>query len=537
MTTRTSDVRYIAARVSLAIFAAAAIQAFCAFGADDWPMWGRTNHRNMYSPERGLPAQFDPGKFKPGSDEVDLSTAVNLRWVAKLGSQTYGNAVVAAGKVLIGTNNENPRDPQHVGDRGILLCLDEKTGELIWQLVVPKLKEGRVNDWESIGLLSSPVVESNRAYLVTTRCELICLDLEGMADGNNGPFKDEAEYFVADTDKRPTTIGPRDADIIWVYNMMDELGVFPHNAANSSPLIIGNLVFTCTSNGRDWTHSTVPSPFSPSFIAVDKHSGALAGEDDTGIGPRIFHGQWSSVSSGTVKDRTLVFCGGGDGVLYALDSCPTKQGATSVLKKAWWYDCNPPEYKTDKNGNQIEYPSPDGPSEIVATPVFYNNRVYVAIGQDPEQGEGVGRLVCVDATGSGDVTLTGTVWSFKQIRRSVSTVSIDPETGLLFVADFSGFVYCLDANTGKLFWTHDMKAHVWSSTMVADGRVFVADEDGDLTVLSAKPEKQVLFEVNLGAPVYASPVVANRTIYVSSASHLYAFGAAPPPNQPGNPTP
>ncbi|HOK76271.1 MAG TPA: hypothetical protein PLW35_00945, partial [Verrucomicrobiota bacterium] len=126
MTTRTSDVRYIAARVSLAIFAAAAIQAFCAFGADDWPMWGRTNHRNMYSPERGLPAQFDPGKFKPGSDEVDLATAVNLRWVAKLGSQTYGNAVVAAGKVLIGTNNENPRDPQHVGDRGILLCLDEK---------------------------------------------------------------------------------------------------------------------------------------------------------------------------------------------------------------------------------------------------------------------------------------------------------------------------------------------------------------------------------------------------------------------------
>lgn len=514
----------------LAGLATVAFQIPQPLAAGDWPMWGRTNHRNMYSPERGLPAQFDPGKFKPGSDEVDLDTALNLRWVAKLGSQTYGNAVVASGKVLIGTNNDNPRNPRHTGDRGILLCLDEKTGQFLWQLVVPKLKEGRANDWESIGIPSSPVVENNRVYLVTTRCELICLDLNGMANGNDGPFTNEAEYFVTETGSQPMNPGPDDADIIWVYNMLDELGVFPHNAANSSPLIVDDLVYTCTSNGRDWTHTTVPSPFSPSFIAVHKHNGNLVAEDNTGIGPRIFHGQWGSVASAVVNGRPLLFCGGGDGVLYALDARPTKQGTTSVLRTVWWYDCNPPEYKTDKNGCQIQYPSPDGPSEIVATPVFYNNRVYVAIGQDPEQGEGVGHLVCVDASGSGDVTATHTVWSFKQIRRSVSTVSIDRQTDLLFVADFSGFVYCLDANTGKLFWTHDMKAHVWGSTMVADGRVFIADEDGDLTVLTAKPEKQVLFEVNLGAPVYASPVVANRTIYISSASHLYAFGAAHPTN-------
>jgi hypothetical protein len=69
----------------------------------------------------------------------------------------------------------------------------------------------------------------------------------------------------------------------------------------------------------------------------------------------------------------------------------------------------------------------------------------VAIGQDPEHGEGVGRLVCVDATKKGDITKTGLIWDFKEIHRSISTVSIDPNTGLLFIADFSGFVYCLDA--------------------------------------------------------------------------------------------
>ena len=148
--------------------------------------------------------------------------------------------MVAGGKVFIGTNNENPRDPQHQGDRSILLCFDEKTGEFLWQLVVPKLASGKVNDWENLGLLSSPCVEGNRVYLVTSRCEVLCLDIEGMANGNDGPFKDEAQYVVG-PGKPKAKIGPKDADIIWRYDMMDELGVFPHNASNCSVLIVGDI--------------------------------------------------------------------------------------------------------------------------------------------------------------------------------------------------------------------------------------------------------------------------------------------------------
>jgi outer membrane protein assembly factor BamB len=69
-------------------------------------------------------------------------------------------------------------------------------------------------------------------------------------------------------------------------------------------------------------------------------------------------------------------------------------------------------------------------------------------------------------------------------------VSIDPATGLLFVGDFSGFVHCLDAETGKLYWTHDMKAHMWGSTLVADGKVYVGDEDGDLVVFSRRRRRR-----------------------------------------------
>ncbi len=514
--------------------------------AEDWPRWGGNDPgRNMYSPAKGLPDRFEPGKLKSGTEEIDMSTTKNVKWVAKLGAQAYGNVVVAGGKVFIGTNNENPRDPKHQGDRSILMCFDEKSGEFLWQLVVPKLASGKVNDWESLGLLSSPFVEGNRVYLVTSRCEVICLDTEGMANGNDGPFKDEAKYAVKDvlldrgkpTERHapPIEPGPKDADIIWVYDMMDELGSFPHNASNCSVEVVDDIVYACTSNGQDWTHVNIPSPNSPSFIALDKKTGKLVGEDNAGIGPRIFHGQWGSPSAGKVNGRQLVFFGGGDGVCYAFDAKPQKgTGAPIVpvlpgselnrvedkdidyLKKTWWFDCNPPERK------KFKYPAAEGVSEINATPVFWKNRIYVAVGQDPEHGEGVGVLTCIDATKTGDITQTGKIWSYDKIHRSISTVSITPE-GLLFVADFSGFLHCLDAETGKPYWTHDMKAHMWGSTLVADGKVYVGDEDGDFVVLAASKEKKILSTTNLGAPVYSTPIVANGVVYVASNAHLYAF--------------
>jgi outer membrane protein assembly factor BamB len=488
----------------------------------DWPQWGGTDPgRNMYSHEKGLPDKVDPGKLKSGTEEVDLATTKNVKWVAKLGSQSYGNTTIAAGKVFVGTNNDSPRGKRDQGDRSILMVFDEKTGEFLWQLVIPKLISGKVNDWENLGLLSSPTVEGDRVYLVTSRCEVICLDVNGLANGNDGPFKDEGQY-IAGPGKPKVEVGPKDADIIWRYDMMDELGAFPHNASNCSVLVVGDLVYSCTSNGQDWTHSNIPSPLSPSFIALDKKTGKLVGEDDAKIGPRIFHGQWSSPSTGKVNGKDLVFFGGGDGFCYAFDAKPVKEGEDGFLKKVWWFDANPAEYKV-KDGKPIRYPAADGPSEINATPVFYKNRVYVATGQDPEHGEGVGHLVCLDATKTGDITKTGLLWDYKGIHRSISTVSIDPETGLLFIGDFSGYLHCLDAETGKVYWTHDMKAHMWGSTLVADGKVYAGDEDGDLTILAASKEKKVLSESNLGAPVYSTPVVANGVIYIASNTHLFAF--------------
>ena len=138
------------------------------------------------------------------------------------------------------------------------------------------------------------------------------------------------------------------------------------------------------------------------------------------------------------------------------------------------------------DGKPIKYPVAEGPSEINATPVFYKNRVYVAIGQDPEHGEGVGRMVCVDATKTGDITKTGIDLGVpRHPPQHLDRLDRSRHPGCCSSAISPGFVHCLDAETGKLYWTYDMKAHMWGSTLVADGKVYVGDEDGDFVVLAA----------------------------------------------------
>ena len=112
-----------------------------------------------------------------------------------------------------------------------------------------------------------------------------------------------------------------------------------------------------------------------------------------------------------VNGKPQVFFGGGDGVLYAFEPLTSMPKEPVKLKKVWSFDCNPPEYKVVK-GKKVVYFDGDirkhrcnnndgtfvGFSEIIGTPVFYKNRVYVTIGQDPSHGRGVGMLTCIDAT-------------------------------------------------------------------------------------------------------------------------------------------
>jgi outer membrane protein assembly factor BamB len=441
-------------------------------------MWGGTPVRNMVSSMTGAPTEWD------------VKNGKNVKWVAELGSQSYGNPTVGGGVVLIGTNNELVRDPKQTGDRGVLMAFRESSGEFMWQAAFEKLASGRANDWPFQGIASSPLIIEGVAYFVSNRGEVIAADLQGFHDEeNDGPYKDE------------TLTGRHDPDFIWVFDMMEEVGSFPHNLSNSSPVAYQNLIFVSTSNGQDESHVNIPSPKAPAIIALDRTTGKLVWEDNS-VEDRILHGQWSTPAVGEIGGVTQVVHAQGDGWVRGYEALSGK--------KLWEFDTNPKDSVWPRTRN-----------EVIGTPVIFEDRVYLANGQDPEHGEGVGHFYAIDATKRGDITTSGLVWHFDKIRRSISTAAI--ADGLVYIADFSGFLHCLDAKTGQPFWVHDTFAAIWGSPFVVDGKVYLGDEDGDVVVLQHGKEKKVLAEMNMGSAVYATPVPAHGTLFLNNRNELYAL--------------
>lgn len=466
------------------LVAIAALGTVAVGSAEDVGMFGGTPSRNMVSEETGLP------------DSWDAKTGKNIKWRQPLGSQSYGGPVIAGDKIYVGTNNEGRRAPAIEGDKGVVMAFQAADGKFLWQSVHDKLPDGRVHDWPLQGICSGPYVEGDRLYYVSNRAQVVAADTEGFRDGtNDGPYQDEQRT------------GELDGDIIWTLDMIGELDVFPHNLAAGNPVIAGNLLFTVTGNGVDEGHINIPAPFAPSFIAIDKNSGKLAWESAL-PGDEILHGQWSNPAYGEIGGKAQIVFPGGDGWLYSLDP---KTG-----ELIWKFDTNPKDSVWELGGAGTR-------NNLISTPVIWQDKVIIGVGQDPEHGEGQGNLWAIDATGSGDITETGAVWHLggEDFHRTISTAAI--KDGLLYIADLSGFLYCLDAKTGEHYWTYDAFAAVWGSAFVVDGKVYLGDEDGDVAVLTAGKKLEVLNEINMGSAIYTTPIAKDGVLYIASRNTLFAI--------------
>ena len=415
-------------------------------------------------------------------------------WELKLGMHQYTIPTIDRGRIYIGADDSAVTLPDYKPTGGgVLMCVEQATGKLIWQLPSPRYLDGvkppfHFDQWKC-GICSGPVVDSDRVYVVGNRGEVLCVDR------NRG-------------------------NIIWRYNFITELGVVPHDVCGSTLLLVGDLLYACTSNGLDDRHDKVPAPLAPTLIALDKHTGHLVARDDEKIGLRLLHCNWSSPIAGQVNGRTLIFFGAGDGILYAFEP-PTlaKDGKVQLLRKLWSYDCNPADYRM-RDGQPLPHSThfkklTDGPSEIIGTPAFHDGRVYVAIGQSPVHGNGQGCLSCVDAA-------TGKkVWDSKLVERTLATPAI--AGSLLYIPDTTGNLHCFDAATGERYWVHPLGARTWgASAFVADGKVYAGTEANIFWVLKAGKELQVLSQTRLkSAPI--TPAAAGGVLYLPTQRSLLAI--------------
>jgi outer membrane protein assembly factor BamB len=447
-----------------------------------WPLFGGTLSRNMVNAvDKDMPTDWSivEGKRK------------NIKWMAQLGNKAYGGPVIAGGKVFVGTNNASPRDPGVKGHKAVVMCFAEADGKFLWQALHDIPPDDIFKDAVPQGLCSTPAVDGNRLYYVTPGCELICAKTENGAG-------------------------------IWRLDMMKDLKVVPYHLGNCSPLVAGDLVYVVTSNGVDES-GKIASPKAPSFIAVNKETGKVAWQSDL-PGENIIEGQWSNPAYGIVNGKRQVIFPGGDGWIYAFE--PQKG------ELIWKFNGNA-GLGTVKDGKTLNY--------IVATPVIVDNKVYVGMGLYPEHPKATkfSHLLCIDMTKSGDVSpasldakaggngKSALVWAYGGMAnpapakgrsvifgRTMSTAAV--HDGLVYIAEETGYLHCLDAKTGQKYWEHDFLSAVWGSPYWVDGKVYIGTEDGDIVIFAHGKEKKISRQVSMEETVHSTPVAVNGVLYVAT---------------------
>ncbi|HLW65919.1 MAG TPA: PQQ-binding-like beta-propeller repeat protein [Gemmataceae bacterium] len=456
----------------------------------EWPCFGGSPARNMVAEQaRNLPDTWD---VRPGKER-------NVLWSAKVGSHSFGGPVVSGGKVFVGTNNESPRNLRDTKNgkpinKSVLMCFRAADGKFLWQHVNDKLPEPHSYDWPKFGICSTPFVDGELLYYVTNRCEVVCLDVEGFANGNQG---------VQDEQYRD----PTDADVIWRFDMRKELGVAPCRMSASSPLVVGDLVYVITGNGVDVETGQVAAPDAPSFLALDKKTGRVVWKDSS-PGKGILHGQWSSPAYGLINGKLLLVFAGGDGKLRGFEP---KTG-----RRLWEIDGNPP--KTEAKFL----------NHFVATPMIANNCIFIGTGRNPEYDNGPGTLWAFSFAKGMPMVEWAKDNEFRnsndrhfQPGRTISTCAAQGE--FVYFAQLNGIVWCLEADTGFWAWEHNLKSPVWSSPLCADGKVYFATRDGDVYVFAAGREKKLLGKIEMGTPIVATPCAVDEVLYVLTDTQLYAL--------------
>ena len=433
-----------------------------------------------YAPANSVAPSLPATVVHTGNPPVDwdIATGRNIVWSVALGSLTYGRPVVADDAVYVGTDNGRRMNPAFQDDAGVLMAFHAKDGTFRWQDVAPRVERG-LREFLLPSTTSAPYVEGNRLYYVTAECQLRALDTQA-------------------------------ADLVWELDMCGRLGVFPHEATNSEVLPVGDLLVVSTSNGQNEGHTLVPSSRAPSLIAVDKRSGDVVWRA-IGAGEHVLHGQWSSPVAANVKGRTQVLFGGGDGWLRAYDAASGHE--------VWRFDGNP------KDAPWRPRPGVLSRSFILASPVVADGRIFIAMGQSPEHGNGPSLVHAIGPDGEGDVTTSKLLWTSREVGRVAGTpVTKD---GLLYIGDVGGYLYCLDAATGATVWKHDTFGAIWGSLLLAGDRLYVGNEEGTMTVLRAGRRKEVLAQIEMDGPLFTRPALVGDALYLATTKRLYLIAAKP----------
>jgi len=556
-----------------------------AAGAKDWPEWCGQTSRNMAAKsELSLPDSADCG-VENNAGEVDLQSTKNVKWVARLGHRTTGSPVVSQGRVFIGTTWKNGKDAcflcldEETGSLlGTFICPKPPRDKLEnWAISsTPTVEDDRlyfVSPYQEAMCIDLKTLLGNRSprqrekkptsatedkTIVEQRSLKSIVWRYDMWERLKAYYHHTASasvllhgdyVYVCTGNGRSWVPGripynPVSPSLVVFHKITgqlvarddEQIGEQLYRGQYSSPslgVVNGKAqILFATGNGicyafepvdpavhvvpDRWTTTSLRGPITY-FMDVE-------GKDTRGLSPAEYACSVNLLANLPKPALPLEFRFSRRlPATTPVDTIPTATVPdVPTLKKIWWFDCIPPAYKKAPfYPHQIKGDGRGHPCDIFGTPVFHDNRVYVAIGGDPNHGgrDCRGSLVCIDATETGELTEKGKIWSYDALNQSVSTVAVTD--GLVFVADNAYTIHCLDADSGRCYWTYSARkgATCFGSPLVADGKVYLGK-----TILSASKR----FELHDGIKneqntVYSSHCVANGVVFAVLGDRLWAI--------------
>ena len=521
--------------------------AVCGAQPLQWPV---DHSRNPAMEVRDLPSEL--------SEE-------NLVWEFDVrGGSQFAMPVIAGDRLLLGSTQRSLLHDElarlnREQSGGALICLDRLTGDLEWELLAPGL--GSIGSYGMYGICNTPLVESNRAYFVDPLGNLLCLDMNGQADGNDGPFTDELAY-MANTgchilkdrvleDPPPAEMKSKYGDIIWRFEFLERFQLAWKHAFSGTMIIDGDLIYLPTSNSQTvlvkhegkavnigYSRRGTPDGHAggkerPNILVLDKNTGRLVAHD-TAYVRRVDHGQWGTPSMGVVNGEKVLLFGDGWGIVHAfraLEPEDVRQDQVVELEEVWSFDCVPPENRAGGHG-KLEYthrhgrgdaPTSEEPmmANIMAAPCVADGRIYIAISRDHNYGISPGALWCLEPKGEGQLGKESVVWSSRDVQTGMATPAV--ADGLCYYNDSLGQLHCFDAATGEKLWQHRFPAGTYyCDPFVADGKVYLGSDRGH-AVLEHGHTKKVLWEGRLSGAEPRTPVAVDGLLYVPTNRRLYLF--------------
>ena len=247
----------------------------------------------------------------------------------------------------------------------------------------------------------------------------------------------------------------------------------------------------------NWGHSSSPTPFGDMLILLCDHAPAS---------------YLLAVDTRTGKDRWKVDRGRGRSSYTTPFVVQAPGGPELVVNSSERVDAYDPRNGTFLwhvgGSNQFPIPVPTSGNGLVFLTRGYRSGPYLAIRPG----------------GHGDISASHVVWQVPTGAPYISSLVYD--NGLLYMASDVGALSVIDAENGRRLWQERVDGLFSASPVAGDGKVYFVSETGEVIVLRAGREAQVMARNAVGDRLMASPAISNGQIFLRGDGSLFAIGRA-----------